>query len=314
MICNQIVKNARQTVNIARISIRFLAADLDYRLTPGLDCHIQRLWGQTCLFSFRVKKGVFVSRIALVTGAGRGIGRATAILLAKQGFPVVITSRTQSELDEVAQSIESNGGKVLAIQCDLSDRSQPVKLIDRIEQSWGPVEVLINNAGIGSSQNPRPIVDFDDDFWDLTFLVNVTVPYLLTKRVLPNMIKAGWGRIVNIGSINSKMPSLHSAAYVSSKHAIGGLTKVTAKEVMELGITCNAICPGVIATRMNDKRIEYDARRLGKSTAQLESESTLLGRRLVPDEVAPAIAFLVSDGAAVINGQLLNVCAGMLMD
>ncbi len=255
-----------------------------------------------------------MNRIALITGAGRGIGRATAVLLAQQGFDVVITARTLSELEEVAGIIERNGGRVLALQSDLADRAQPSPLIDRVEQTWGPVAVLINNAGIGSSQNPRPIVDFDDDFWDLTMLVNVTVPYLLTKRVLPNMIQAGWGRIVNIASINAKMPSLHSAAYVSSKHALAGLTKVTAKEVAEHGITCNAVCPGVIATRMNDKRIEYDARRLGKSTAELEAASSSLGRRLLPEEVAPSVAFLVSNGAAIVNGQLLNVCAGMLMD
>jgi len=255
-----------------------------------------------------------MSKRVLITGAGRGIGRATALLLARQGYSVAIAARTQSELTEVADTIRREGGSVLALTVDLTERDQVRALVDRFEAAWGPVEILVNNAGIGSSQNPKPLIEFDDDFWDLTFHVNVTVPYLLTKRVLPSMLQARWGRVVNIGSINSKMPSLHAAAYVSSKHAIAGLTKATAKEVADSGITCNAVCPGVIATRMNDKRIEYDARRLGKSFQELEAVSSSLGRRLLPEEVAPSVAFLVSDGAAIVNGQLLNVCAGMLMD
>lgn len=253
------------------------------------------------------------NQIVLVTGAGRGIGRAIATQLASQGHRIAVTARTESQLQVVADEITAAGSEPLVIAADLSDRAAPLHVIDRIEENWGPVEVLINNAGVGSSQNPKPLAEFDDDFWDLSFAVNVTAPYLLIKRVLPAMIEAGWGRIINIASINSKVPALHGAAYVASKHAIGGLTRAVAKDYPACGITCNAICPGTVATLMNDKRIEYDAQRTGRTPQDLEAEMTPLGRRMVPDEVAPLAVFLTGDGAGAINGQLINVCAGTVM-
>lgn len=254
------------------------------------------------------------SRIALVTGAGRGIGRASAMALAVQHCHVAVTARTTAELDAICAEIAAIGGTALAISADLMDRDAPRRIIEQVERTWSrSVEILVNNAGVGSSANPKPLVDFDDDFWDLTLALNVTAPYRLTKLVLPAMQKARWGRIINISSINAKVPALHGAAYVTSKHALAGLTKATAREVAEQGITCNAVCPGVTATKLNDKRIEYDARRLGKTFAQLEAEASPLGRRITPEEVAAAVAFLATDSANAINGQLLNVCGGTLM-
>lgn len=252
-------------------------------------------------------------RIALVTGAGRGIGRACAEALAAAGSRVAITARDATELQAVAAAIASNGGQALVIPMDLSERESPRKIVERVASEWGPVEILVNNAGIGSSANPKPLVDFDDDFWDATMALNVTAPYRLTKLVLPAMLQAHWGRIINISSINAKVPALHGAAYVTSKHAVAGLTKATAREVADQGITCNAVCPGVTATRLNDKRIEYDAKRLNKTFAQLEAEASPLGRRILPEEVAAAVTFLAGDGAQAINGQLINVCGGTVM-
>ncbi len=254
-----------------------------------------------------------MNRVALITGAGRGIGRAIAIGLANSGHDLAITSRTKSELAEVGEIATAAGRKVLALTADLTDRTAANRMIGQIEEQLGAVDVLVNNAGIGSSQNPQPLTEFDDQFWEMSMLVNVTVPYLLTKRTLPSMIERGFGRIINISSINAKVPSLHGVAYTTSKHAIAGLTKATANEVAKHGITCNAVCPGVTATLMNDKRLEYDAQRLGKTFADLESNASPLGRRLVPDEVAALAVFLASDGACAINGQLLNVCGGTVM-
>jgi NAD(P)-dependent dehydrogenase (short-subunit alcohol dehydrogenase family) len=252
-------------------------------------------------------------RIALVTGAGRGIGRASALALAAEGCRVAVTARTASELDEVCAEITGGGGVALAIQADLSRPAAPGEIVEAVQRAWGPVEILVNNAGIGSSAKPLPLVDFDDDFWELTMAVNVTAPYRLTRLVLPPMLRAGWGRIVNIASINSRIPSLHGAAYITSKHALAGLTKATALEVGGQGITCNAVCPGATATRTNDKRLEYDAQRLGKSVEELSAAASPLGRRILPDEVAVAVAFLAGEPANAINGQLLNVCGGTLM-
>lgn len=203
------------------------------------------------------------NRIALVTGAGRGIGRAIALGLADIAARVALTARSADQLDNVAREIESRGGQALAMTADLSDRAAPRRIVDHVAEQWGAVEILVNNAGIGSSHAPQPLVDFDDDYWDLTMELNVTAPYLLTKRVLPAMIEAGWGRIINISSINARVAVVHGAAYAVSKHALAGLTKATAIETAASGITANAICPGVTATEMNDKRIEYDAERLG---------------------------------------------------
>jgi len=252
-------------------------------------------------------------RVVLVTGAGRGIGRAIALALGREGHQVAVTARTASQLEDVVRELHALQAQALAIPVDLTDRAGPARVVEEVTKTFGPVEVLVNNAGLGSSSSPRPLVEFDDDFWDLTLALNVTVPYRLCKLVLPGMLSQHWGRIINIASINAKVPSLHGAAYTASKHALAGLTKVIARESGEFGITANAICPGVTRSEMNDKRLEYDARRTGKSFSQLEAEATPLGRRLEPEEIASLAAFLVRDEARGINGQLLNVCGGTVL-
>lgn len=258
-------------------------------------------------------EGSLQNRVALVTGAGRGIGRASALALAARGARVAISARTADQLDTLRDEIESAGGAALAVPADLAERDAPSKIVDEVREAWGPVEILVNNAGIGSSADPRPIVDFRDEFWERTFAVNVTAPYRLIKLVLPAMIEARWGRVINIASVNALVPSLHGCAYTASKHALAGLTKAVALETAAHGITANAVCPGVTATEMNDRRLEYDAVRLSTTFEELEAKASPLGRRLVPEEIAAVVAFLAGGEAAAINGQLINVCGGKVM-
>lgn len=252
-------------------------------------------------------------RVALVTGGGRGIGRAVAIALAAAGSKVAVTARSTGELDEVVAAIRAGGGQALALAADLTDRISIRQVVDNTRQAFGPIDILVNNAGIGSSSNPKPVVRFDDDFWDLSILLNLTVPYLLCKAVLPEMLAQKWGRIIQMASINSKAASLHGAAYAASKHGLLGLTRTLALEVAKDGVTVNAICPGPVRTLMNDKRIDYDAKRRGVSFQEQEASLTPMGRRLEPEEIAPLAVFLASDDAATITGQGWNVDGGLLM-
>lgn len=252
-------------------------------------------------------------RVALVTGAGRGIGRAIALALAAEEAKVAVTARTTGELEEVATAIRSKGGTAVALSADLADRGVPARLVAQVARELGPVSILVNNAGVGSSADPRPVVEFDDAFWDLSLAVNLTAPYLLCKAVLPEMIARRYGRIITVASIAGKIGTLHGAAYSASKHGVLGLTRTLALEVAGEGITVNAICPGPVHTRMNDRRIEYDAARRGVSFAEQESIQTPLGRRLEPEEIAPLAVYLASDAAAAVTGQAYNVCGGALM-
>jgi NAD(P)-dependent dehydrogenase (short-subunit alcohol dehydrogenase family) len=253
------------------------------------------------------------NRVALVTGGGRGIGRAIALALAEAGARVAVTARTQAELEGVIAAITTQGGQAIAVSADLADRGAAHRVIQTVTDSFGPVEILVNNAGVGSSGNPRPVVEFDDDFWDLTLAVNLTAPYLFCKLVLPAMLARQWGRIINIASINGKIGSFHGAAYAASKHGLLGLTRTLALEVAREGVTVNAICPGPVRTVMNDRRIEYDARRRGVTVAEQEASMTPMGRRLEPEEVAPLAVYLASDAARMVTGQAWNVCGGVVM-
>ncbi|HZZ78470.1 MAG TPA: SDR family NAD(P)-dependent oxidoreductase [Gemmataceae bacterium] len=252
-------------------------------------------------------------KITLVTGAGRGIGRAIALALAKAGATVAVMARTAVEVEGAVADIKKAGGQGVAIVADLSQKNGAGQVIEQVTAKLGPVDILVNNAGIGSSSNPKPVAEFDDAFWELSLYLNLTVPYKLSKAVLPHMRQQKWGRIINIASINSKMPSLHGAAYAASKHGLLGLTRTLALEIAREGITVNAICPGPVHTVMNDKRIEYDAQRRGMSFAELEQAMTPIGGRLEPEDIAPLAVYLASNEARMVTGQAYNICGGVLL-
>ena len=252
-------------------------------------------------------------RVALVTGGGRGIGRAIALALAQHGAAVGVTARSTDELDSVVRAITAAGGRALAIAADLSKADAPGRVNATMTSGLGDVDILVNNAGIGSSADPRPVAEFDDAFWELTLTLNLTAPYRLSKAMLPAMRRKRFGRIINIASINSKTPSLHGAAYAASKHGLLGLTKTLALELAPEGITVNAICPGPVHTVMNDRRIEYDAKRRGVPFGEVERAMTPIGGRLEPEDVAPMAVYLASDEARMVTGQAYNVDGGVLM-
>ena len=253
------------------------------------------------------------NRHALVTGAGRGIGRAIANHLAAAGASVVVTARTSDELDEVVSEIAAAGGRASAVTTDLSDRTQTRALVSRASEAFGAIDILVNNAGVGSASDPRPLADYRDEFWDLSLEVNMTAPYLLSKAALPAMREQSWGRIITVASINGKMANLHAGAYTASKHGVIGLMRALALEHAAEGITVNCICPGPVKTKMNDIRIAYDAERLGIPFAELEQKLTPIGRRLVPDDIAPMAVYLASDAANAITGQSYNIDGGRQM-
>jgi NAD(P)-dependent dehydrogenase (short-subunit alcohol dehydrogenase family) len=257
--------------------------------------------------------GLLEGKICLVTGAGRGIGRSIAAAFAREGGRVAVTARSAGELDDVVRSIRGSGGEALAITADLSTAEAPRRIVDEVRAVWGPVQVLVNNAGIGSSADPKPVVAFDDAFWDLTMRINLTAPYLLTKAILPDMLQARAGRIITVASINGKVGSLHGAAYAASKHGVLGFMRTLAMEVARDGITVNSICPGPVHTAMHDKRLAYDSTRTGKSVDELSAAMTAIGRRLEPDEIAPLAVYLASDGSAMMTGQAINIDGGIVM-
>jgi NAD(P)-dependent dehydrogenase (short-subunit alcohol dehydrogenase family) len=252
-------------------------------------------------------------KTALVTGAGRGIGRAIAEAFAREGAQVAVTARTTAELDDLVAKVSDAGGQATAFQADLADRAAIPQLLAEVTAAMGAINILVNNAGLGSSSNPKPVVDFDDDFWDLSMAINLNAPYLLTKALLPAMIERGWGRIVTIASINSRVHSFHGAAYAASKHAVLGFMRTVAAETAAQGITANCICPGPVKTLMNEKRMVYDAARLGRNFEDHEKLQTPIGGRLIPDDISPMAVYLASDEARMVTGQAYNVCGGLVM-
>lgn len=251
------------------------------------------------------------NRIALVTGAGRGIGRAIAETLAQAGAKVAISARTVKELDDVVAGIRKAGGAAEAFAADLGQKDVPYQLAKQVAEKLGAIEILVNNAGLGSSSDPKPVENFSDDFWEQTLTLNLTVPYKLSKAVLASMLKKKWGRIINVASINGKIPSFHGAAYTASKHGLLGLTKTLALEVAKDGITVNAICPGPVHTAMNDKRLVYDAARRGITFEEVEKGMTPIGGRLEPSDIAPMALYFASDEARMVTGQAYNVDGGV---
>jgi NAD(P)-dependent dehydrogenase (short-subunit alcohol dehydrogenase family) len=250
---------------------------------------------------------------ALITGASRGIGEAIARAFAKEGAHVAITGRSKLELEKLQEEFTGLGVRCKSIVADLAQSGAVEQVWRQATQALGHIDILVNNAGMGSSGNLKPVVDYDDDFWERLIYINLTVPYLFSKKALPSMIERNYGRILMTASVIGKVGMSHGAAYAASKHGLLGLMRTLAIETAKQGITVNAICPGPVRTQMIKLRMEHEARRLGKSVSELESTWTPIGRLLEPHEIAPLAVYLASRESSAVTGQAFNIDGGFLM-
>ncbi|HEX3629250.1 MAG TPA: SDR family oxidoreductase [Candidatus Dormibacteraeota bacterium] len=242
-------------------------------------------------------------RVALVTGGGKGIGRAVALSLAAMGADVAISGRSKPELDDTAQTIRAGGRRAEAIVCDVSERGQVDAMFARLKESLGDPLILVNNAGIAASAR---LTQTTDEMWELMMRVNATAAFWCMKAVVPAMLEARWGRIVNIASIAARAGAAYITAYAASKHALLGLTRSVAVEVANRGVTVNAVCPGYVDTEMTDRSAAYISARTGRTEGDarklLEGVSPQ-GRLMTVDEVASLATYLCSQAARGITGQ-----------
>jgi 3-oxoacyl-[acyl-carrier protein] reductase len=245
-------------------------------------------------------------RTALVTGASRGIGRAIALGLARDGFTVVLNdlARQADELDTACAEIAQAGGRAVALHADVSDRAQVHAMVAAALAHTGRIDALVNNAGI---LIPGTVADLPEADWDAVLDVNAKGTFLVVQAVLPHMRARKYGRIVNIASIGGKHGAPGQAHYSASKAAVMGFTRVLAQEVGADGITANCICPGIIVTEMGKTNLSDPA-----NVARWVGITAL--RRLgLPEDVAGPVCFLASDASAFVTGQSLNVCGGIVL-
>ncbi len=243
--------------------------------------------------------------IALVTGAGRGIGRSVARCLSERGHRVAIASRSRDELEHVAAWLP---GPTLVVPTDVTDPAAVEAMFTAVEEHWGPVDVLVTNAGAGVT---APVHRTSDEDWQRMLDLNLTAPFRCLRRALPAMLDQEWGRVVVVASVVAKRGEPMISAYSASKHGVLGLVRSASREVAAKGVTVNAVCPGYVNTPMTDATVASIAERTGRS--EQEARELLAHRqpnhRLVdPHEVAQAVLLCVENGA--VNGQGINVDGG----
>ncbi|HEY1272004.1 MAG TPA: 3-oxoacyl-[acyl-carrier-protein] reductase [Terriglobales bacterium] len=241
-------------------------------------------------------------RVALVTGASQGIGKACAIKLAEAGGAVALAARNQEKLEAVASEIRSKGGKAATFVVDVADEEQIKAAVKSAVGQFGKIDLLVNNAGVTRDQLVMRMKRAD---WDSVLQTNLTSAFLCIQQVIPSMLKQRWGRIINITSIFGQTGQAGQANYASSKAGLIGLTMAIAREVASRNITCNAVAPGLIETAMTAG--------LPDELKQNALKMIPLGRVGTGDDVANAVCFLGSDQASYITGHVLNVNGGMLM-
>ena len=244
-------------------------------------------------------------KLALITGGGRGIGRAIALLFAQHGARIAVAARTLEQVEAVAQEI---GPRAIALTCDVSN----VESVSELFADLKP-DILVNNAGVAES---AAFVNTSDELWHRHLAINLTGTFYCTRAALPAMLERGWGRVINIASIAAKTGAPYIAAYAASKHGVLGLTRSVAMEVATSGVTVNAICPGYVDTEMVEQGVERITKRTGRSPEEARDMLKRMSpqnRLVTVEEVASLTLLLASEDGRGINGQGINIDGGTVL-
>jgi 3-oxoacyl-[acyl-carrier protein] reductase len=242
----------------------------------------------------------FEGRVALVTGASRGIGEAIARRLSAEGAHVLAAARNGGALEALVAALVSAGGKATALPMDLSDGSSIERAAKSALEAHGQIDVLVNNAGVTED---NLLLRMSREAWDRVLATNLTGAFLLTQAVVKSMVRRRYGRIVNVASVVGLMGNAGQANYAASKAGLIGLTKSVARELASRNITCNAVAPGFIETEMTQK--------MTPAAREALSGQIPAGRLGTPGDVAEAVAFLAAESASYITGHVLNVSGGL---
>jgi 3-oxoacyl-[acyl-carrier protein] reductase len=252
----------------------------------------------------RIKPMKLSDRVAIITGAGRGIGKAIALIFVREGAKVALVDVDKEKLETLKNEIEEKKGKVIIISCDITQSSEVTGMVDQVHKSYGRIDILVNNAGIIRRGTIDTVTEED---WDRVIEVNLKGTFNCCKAVYKIMKEQGYGKIVNVSSIAGKMGDITSApGYGPSKAGVDALTKTLARQLAPYGIHVNAISPHAIETEMSAQWSEERRREIIASIP--------LGRLGKPEDVAEAVLFLASDEASFITGEILDVNGGALMD
>jgi 2-hydroxycyclohexanecarboxyl-CoA dehydrogenase len=246
-------------------------------------------------------------RVAFVSGAARGIGRAIARRLAADGRAVAIGDLLAEDAREVARAIEDDGGRAIAVSLDVTRADSVAAAVTETADLLGPIEILVNNAGWDEL---HPFLETDEPFWDRVIDVNFKGGLRLTKAVLPGMVERKWGRIVSISSDAGRVGSSLESVYAGAKGAIIAFTKTIAREVARDGVTANAVCPGPTETPLLEQITGGEA---GEKVIEAMRRAVPMKRLGTPEDVAAAVAFLASEETGFITGQTLSVSGGLTM-